>query len=195
MYSALIESANGKYKKSGGEKGILEISALAQNDMKFETTFKNLMDDYFKSYFDSANAVLPLFDGYKYTPSTSDAAKKYSNEISDINTFYLNYPSKQKNRLGNIYVKHFLKKDFNFNSNKYFPYSHKCIYERKFVPSNKVLFPSKTILEKYDFAHKEINEILKKKEEKIKCRNCEHMMVQFLEIFFYWKIALYLLAI
>ena len=97
----------------------------------------------------------------------------YHNEISDINTFYLNYPSKQKNRLGNIYVKHFLKKDFNFNSNKYFPYSHKCIYDRNFVPSNKVLFPSKKILEKYDFAHKEINEILKKKEEKIKCRNCE----------------------
>ena len=97
----------------------------------------------------------------------------YHKEINDINTFYLNYPSKLKNRLGNIYVKHFLKKDFNFNSNKYFPYSHKCIYDRNFVPSNKVLFPSKKILEKYDFAHKEINEILKKKEEKIKCRNCE----------------------
>lgn len=84
MYSQLIESANGKYKKSGGEKGILEISALAHGDADFKTKFKNLMNDYFKSYFDSTNAVLPLFDGYKYTPSTSDAAKKYSNEISDI---------------------------------------------------------------------------------------------------------------
>lgn len=84
MYSQLIESANGKYKKSGGEKGILEISALAQGDSKFAENFSKLMNDYFKSYFDSSNAVLPLFDGYKYTPSTSDAAKKYSNEISDI---------------------------------------------------------------------------------------------------------------
>ena len=97
----------------------------------------------------------------------------YHKDINDINTFYLNYPSKLKNRLGNIYVKHFLKKDFNFNSSQYFPYSHKCIYERNFAPSNKVLFPSKKILEKYDFAHKEINEIVKNKEEKIKCRNCE----------------------
>lgn len=84
MYTKLMESANGKYQKSGGEKGILEISALAQGDANFETKFQNLMSNYFKSYFSSTNAVLPLFDGYKYTPSTSDAAKKYSNEISDI---------------------------------------------------------------------------------------------------------------
>lgn len=84
MYSKLIENANKKYQKSGGEKGILEISAVAQGDKDFETKFQNLMSNYFKSYFDSTNAVLPLFDGYKYTPSTSDSAKKYSNEISDI---------------------------------------------------------------------------------------------------------------
>ena len=85
MYESLISTASEKYYKSGGEKGILDISAKAQGDRKHEETFKTLMNDYFKSYFQQRNAVLPLHDGYSYKPSTSDAAKKYSNEISDIN--------------------------------------------------------------------------------------------------------------
>ena len=97
----------------------------------------------------------------------------YHKEIEDINKYTLDYPTKLKNRLGNIYVKHFLKKDFNFTTSQYFQYSHKCIYNRNFKSSTKVLFPSKKIMEKYDYAHKEINEILKNKEEKILSRSCE----------------------
>ena len=97
----------------------------------------------------------------------------YHNEISDINKYSINYPSRLKNRLGNIYVKHFLKKDFNFTTSNYFQYSHKCIHKRNFIPSTKTLFPSKKILEKYDFANKDIINILKKKEGKIITRSCE----------------------
>jgi len=97
----------------------------------------------------------------------------YHEQIADINKYSLNYPSKLKNRLGNIYVKHFLKKDFNFSSSKYFEFSHNCIFKRNFVPSTKTLFPSKKILEKYDFAHKEINNMIKNKEGKITTRSCE----------------------
>ena len=97
----------------------------------------------------------------------------YHNDIDDINKYTLNYPSKLKNRLGNVYVKHFLKKDFNFTSSQYFQYSHQCIHERNFIPSTKVLFPSKKFLEKHDFIHKELNEILKNKAEKISWRICE----------------------
>ena len=97
----------------------------------------------------------------------------YHKEIADINTYSLNYPSKLKNRLGNIYAKHFLKKDFNFNTSKYFQYSHKCIYERNFKPSTEVLFPSKKILEEYDCVHKEIKDMIKNKKGKIDSRNCE----------------------
>ena len=119
----------------------------------------------------------------------------YHKDIEDINTFYLNYPSKLKNRLGNIYVKHFLKKDFDLNSSQYFPYSHKCIYERNFKPSTKVLFPSKKVLREYDFAHKEINEIIKNKEEKIISRSCELITYDgaiFGNIFFLENCALFL---
>ena len=90
----------------------------------------------------------------------------YHSEISDINKYSINYPSKLKNRLGNIYVKHFLKKDFNFATSEYFQYSHKCIHKRNFTPSTKTLFPSKKILEKYDIANKDIINTLKKKKEK-----------------------------
>ena len=95
----------------------------------------------------------------------------YNKEISDINKYYLNYPTKLKNRLGNNYVKHFLKKDFNFIRNEYFQYTHKCIKKRNFYPKTKYLFPSKNILEKYDYAHKD--NIINKDDKTIITKNCE----------------------
>lgn len=86
MYQNLITLASSKYEKSGGEKGILNISTHAQGEPDFEENFKNLMNKHFKAYFENKNAVLPLWSGFDYKTSTSDAAKKYSNEISDIKT-------------------------------------------------------------------------------------------------------------
>ena len=95
----------------------------------------------------------------------------YNKEISDIKKYNLNYPSKLKNRLGNNYTKHFLKKDFNFISSEYFQYSHNCIKERNFTPKTKILFPPKTILEEYDFSHK--NTIINKDDSSILSKDCE----------------------
>ena len=100
----------------------------------------------------------------------------YHNEIYNINNYHLDYPSKLKNRLGNIYTKHFLKKDFNFISSQYFQYSHKCIHKRNFIPKTKNLFPSKKILEEYDYAHKDV--IINKADKKILTRNCELITYQ-----------------
>lgn len=84
MYQQLIASASEKYIKAGKEKGVLNISAKAQGDINFENRFKKLMNDYFKSYFDSSvSSVLPLFDGYTYTTQNSQNTK-YSNDVSDI---------------------------------------------------------------------------------------------------------------
>ena len=84
MYQQLIASASEKYIKAGKEKGVLNIAAKAQGDPKFEERFKKLMNDYFKSYFDSSvSSVLPLFDGYTYTTQNSQNTK-YSNDVSDI---------------------------------------------------------------------------------------------------------------
>lgn len=84
MYEKLIESASNKYIKAGGQKGILEISALAQGDKDFEKKYTKLMNEHFKSYFNANDAVLPLWEGMKFVPTTSDSAKKTTNEITDI---------------------------------------------------------------------------------------------------------------
>ena len=94
----------------------------------------------------------------------------YHDEIEDINDYGLNYPSKLKNRLGNNYVKHFLKKDFSFTTSKYFKYSHKCIYKRNFIPKAKYLFPEKKLLE--DLIYSKINLKIKENKNLIK-RSCE----------------------
>ena len=95
----------------------------------------------------------------------------YHNEIYDIDNYNLNYSSKLKNRIGNNYVKHFLKKNFNFSTGECFKYSHKCIYEKNFIAKTKNLFPSKKVLEEYDYAHK--NLIINKENKNILTRNCE----------------------
>lgn len=84
MYEKLIASASDKYVKSGGQKGTLEIPAAAKGDKDFEKKYADLMNNHFKSYFKATNAVLPLWNGMKYSPTTSDSAKKTTNEISDI---------------------------------------------------------------------------------------------------------------
>lgn len=76
-YGKLIEYAQKSFKKSRGERGILDIDTVAQGDKDFQKNFDDLMQQHFKKYFESENAVLPLFNGYKYTPNTS---KTYSNE-------------------------------------------------------------------------------------------------------------------
>jgi len=94
----------------------------------------------------------------------------YHNDIEDINDYSLNYPTKLKNRLGNNYVKHFLKKDFSFTSSQYFKFSHKCIYKRNFIPKTKYLFPKKELLEELTYAN--INLKIKENKNLIK-RYCE----------------------
>lgn len=66
-YSNLIQYSTQAYLKSRGSRGILDIGAVAQNSKNFSENLKKLMNEYFRSFFHSANAVLPLYEGYKYT--------------------------------------------------------------------------------------------------------------------------------
>ena len=95
----------------------------------------------------------------------------YNNEIPDMDKYYLKYPSKLKNRLSNIYVKNFLKRDFNFFTSKYFQYSHSYIKKTNFQPRNKLLFPTKEVLREFDYIHKDF--LLNKEDTNILSRNCE----------------------
>jgi HK97 family phage portal protein len=76
-YGKLISYGQKSYEKSRGSKGILDIGTVAQGKINFQETFNKLMNERFKTFFEAENAVLPLFDGYKYTDIGS---KTYSNE-------------------------------------------------------------------------------------------------------------------
>lgn len=76
-YNELLQYAVNAYRKSRGSRGILDIDAQAQHEDDFSETLQELMTNYFKKFFESENAVLPLYDGYKYTELQS---KTYSSE-------------------------------------------------------------------------------------------------------------------
>ena len=76
-YGKLISYGQKSYEKSRGSKGVLDVSSIAQGKTNFQETFNKLMNERFKTFFEAENAVLPLFDGYKYTDIGS---KTYSNE-------------------------------------------------------------------------------------------------------------------
>lgn len=76
-YGKLISYGQSSYRKSRGSKGTLEINGVAEGKANFQETFQKLMNERFKKFFEAEHAVLPLFEGYKYTDI---ASKTYSNE-------------------------------------------------------------------------------------------------------------------
>ena len=77
-----------KYEKAGGEKGTLNIDAIASGkkygERSFEEVFEDLMNNRFKTFFNSRSAVLPLFDGFNYTKQAAEQSKKSTSEVKDI---------------------------------------------------------------------------------------------------------------
>ena len=84
LYNKLISEASDKYIKAGGQKGVLNVDAIARGEPDFEDKFTDLMKNKFKSYFTEKNAVLPLWKGISYDPQTTDNVKKSTSEITDI---------------------------------------------------------------------------------------------------------------
>lgn len=82
-YDNLISEAVDRYMKSGGDKLILNIESLAENDPHFSERITAYMNDYFKKYFESKNAVLPLFEGFSISQMQNGETKK-SDEASGI---------------------------------------------------------------------------------------------------------------
>lgn len=87
MYARLLSDASSKYSRSSGERGCLEVSALAKNERGFEEKYKDLMEKRFAPYFKAKNAVIPLFEGFKYTPVTN-AQNNATEESLDMQRAY-----------------------------------------------------------------------------------------------------------
>lgn len=96
-YSELLGCAMSGYKRANRTKGILNIdSLLSDEDIKF---YEDLMNEDFKKFFNSDNAVLPLKKGFKYeefkgTSNVKDSRdiKNLINDITEMVASALNVP-------------------------------------------------------------------------------------------------------
>ncbi|MDN9833854.1 phage portal protein [Clostridioides difficile] len=83
-YKDLLSSAMKGYKKNNSEKGVLEIDTNYPQTEKAQEQIVDLMNNKFKRYFESDNAVLPLSNGLKYTENTKTSSMKDSRDIRAI---------------------------------------------------------------------------------------------------------------
>lgn len=83
-YDNLMNMAIGKYKRSGGRKGIVKLDMPAQGDTERATRLKKLFENDFKQYFQEENAVLPLERNAEYTEMNGEGSKKSTSELTDI---------------------------------------------------------------------------------------------------------------
>lgn len=86
IYEKLLQSATERFQNADGERGTLNISAVARGKPKFEEDFKRLVNEYFKGYFSSKSAVLPLFDGYEYHAQNTGRSGTYTNDLTAVKT-------------------------------------------------------------------------------------------------------------
>lgn len=84
IYEKLLRSAAERFRNADGERGILDISAVARGKPDFEKEFTKLMNEYFKGYFSGKNAVLPLFEGYEYHAQSSGRTGTYTNDLTAV---------------------------------------------------------------------------------------------------------------
>lgn len=66
LYTGLIKAAYSSYMASNGNKGFLKISQFAEQEDDFQEYFNQLVNEDFKKFFESSNAVMPLYEGYEY---------------------------------------------------------------------------------------------------------------------------------
>lgn len=86
----LIKSATSNYLKGQGTRGILHIDETAEADPDFEDTYEDLVQKKFKSYFENANAVLPMYKGFDFqqTETKGGSTKSELAGSRDIRNMY-----------------------------------------------------------------------------------------------------------
>lgn len=92
-YKSMMKTAIDNFEKQGGERGTLNISASAPNTKygtkadgtprTFTDVYRELMNKQFAEYFKSPNAVMTLWDGFKYEPKAPSRNPTASN-LSDV---------------------------------------------------------------------------------------------------------------
>ena len=85
--SKLIDAAQSAYVRNAGRHGVLNISDTASAETDFKDKYTEIMNTRMSKYYKAENAVLPLFEGYKYTPDNGTSS---GTETSAINTMLAN---------------------------------------------------------------------------------------------------------
>ncbi len=76
-YDKLLEYSMKAHQRSRGSRGTMDISAIAKGAPDFNKTLDDMLQNRLKKFFTADNAVLPLFEGWKYSEV---GGKTYSNE-------------------------------------------------------------------------------------------------------------------
>lgn len=83
-YNELLNLATGKYKRSGGRKGKVELDSISAGNEEEKEAINELFEKRFKTYFEAENAVITIPKGVNYTEQNGEGNKKSTSEISDI---------------------------------------------------------------------------------------------------------------
>ena len=87
MYKKLINAAMGSYLVSNGNKGVLKIDQFNAQQDGFEDELNEILNEQFKTFFENANAVIPLYNGYEYEPVKGSGqmdSRDFNNLVTDV---------------------------------------------------------------------------------------------------------------
>lgn len=84
LYTGLIKAAYSSYMASNGNKGFLKISQFAEQEDDFQEYFNQLVNEDFKKFFESSNAVMPLYEGYEYESLGNTGTQTNTRDIKSL---------------------------------------------------------------------------------------------------------------
>lgn len=84
LYTGLIKAAYSSYMASNGNKGFLNISQFAEQEEDFQEYFSQLVNEDFKKFFKSSNAVMPLYEGYSYESLGNTGTQSNTRDIKAL---------------------------------------------------------------------------------------------------------------
>lgn len=91
-YAKLIAYGMKGYRRSRGEKGVLELDANAAGDAGFKETFEEIRNSGFRRFAEAESAVLPMWKGMKYAALgaktyNADTTRDIRAMIDDVTDF------------------------------------------------------------------------------------------------------------
>lgn len=80
LYAKLMQAFVASYTNARGTKGILKVDQVLEQEDDFEETLNDIINKDFKTFFESTNAVMPIFDGYEYQQLIHDTGSTQSSK-------------------------------------------------------------------------------------------------------------------